>query len=91
VVSATYNAKVKHHLSPLRELTRKGTTPGGQFGWGGSLRQDIGGALRSAHPGQKSGVECKGKSWPDWTPTTRGPEGKPGPSDTLAPCSGGQW
>lgn len=31
-------------------------------------RKDIGGAQRSAHPGQKSGVECKGKSWPDWIP-----------------------
>lgn len=30
-------------------------------------RKYITGALRSAHPGQKSGVECKSKSWPDRT------------------------
>ena len=28
-------------------------------------RKHIIGALRSAHPGQNSGVECKSKSWPD--------------------------
>ncbi len=28
-------------------------------------RKNIIGALRSAHPGQNSGVECKSKSWPD--------------------------
>ncbi len=33
-------------------------------------RKDIEGSQSSAHPGQKSGVECKHKSWADWISTS---------------------
>ena len=42
-----------------------GTTPEGQFDWGGFLPNDNGGARRQAQCGQQSHVERKGRSLPD--------------------------
>ncbi len=35
-------------------------------------RKNIDGAQWLAQSGQKSDVECKGKSWPDWTLDKKG-------------------
>lgn len=43
----------------------RGTTPGGEFDWGGRLRKGIGGAQRSAQDGREPSAERKGISGPD--------------------------
>ena len=68
------------NVTPLFEIyvanfARK-TAIAGQFGWGGTLLKRfwvlknaqlyINSAQRLAQLGQKSSVECKGKSQPDW-------------------------
>ena len=63
-------------------LSLLGLTPqGGQRQVGGLAgaaprRKDIGGAQRSAQAGQKSAVECKDKSRPDWALNIKGPRGE---------------
>ena len=39
-------------------------------------RKNIKGALRLAQAGQKSAVECKGKSQPDWILNSKGSRGE---------------
>ena len=45
--------------------TGRGTLSGGEFDWGGRLRQGIGGARRSPQDGRKPSGECKGIRGPD--------------------------
>ena len=51
-------------LTCTRE-TGWGTTPGGEFDWGGRLRKGIGGAQRSPQDGREPSGECKGRRGPD--------------------------
>jgi hypothetical protein len=44
----------------------------GSFGGAPELGKDIQATLRSTQPGQKSGEEWKGKSWPDGTLDSKG-------------------
>ena len=67
---------MKHHLPRPGGLTR-GEKPRGQpqvGGLAGAARPRKGntGAQRSAQAGQSSAVECKGESWPDRTPNSKG-------------------
>ena len=41
--------------------TCQGTTPGGEFDWGGRLRKGIGGAQRSPQDGREPSGERKGR------------------------------
>ena len=59
-----------YHPCSTRSLTSRretggGTTPGGEFDWGGRLRKGIGGAQRFPQNGRKPFEECKGRREPD--------------------------
>ena len=59
-----------YHPCSTRSLTSRretggGTTPGGEFDWGGRLRKGIGGAQRSPQDGWEPSKECKGRREPD--------------------------
>ncbi len=70
-------APMGHHPPTAVALTRAEKARGQRLvgGLAGAARprEDIGGAQRSAQAGQKSAVECKGKSRPDWVPHNKGP------------------